>query len=131
MWSPLFDFVNGGGGDFKMSVEGYDIRTDPPGWTGLTRGSNPNETWVVFNGRKQGQFAAELDLREFPFDQQIARVVLESEWKNNTLVWRPAPQILDGLEPPGLVVDGWAQAGVDVKLTNFYYPVSMGTASRP
>jgi len=61
-------------------------------------------------------------LREFPYDMQLAQVVLESQHTNDTLRWVPASTLTRGLMPAGLEMDGWDLLRAFYQQSDNYYP---------
>lgn len=119
MWNAAADFVNARGGS-KFDVEGFSIRADPPGW--VSAAYRRPSTWVVFAGRKADNYQSRLALQEFPYDIQLAQIVLESEHTNETLRWIPSPTLTSGLLPKGLEMDGWDLIRAYTQVSDFYYP---------
>jgi hypothetical protein len=81
---------------------------------------NANETWVVSIGRKLGGLAADLELKEFPFDRQNATVHIESaKYVTSELTWVISPQVRDSLQKA--TVGGWDNGIARAFVTNFTY----------
>jgi hypothetical protein len=73
-------------------------------------------------GRKTGNFASKLALHEFPYDVQLAQMVLESEHTNDTLRWVPSPTLVSGLLPSGVEMDGWDIVRAYYLQSDHFYP---------
>jgi len=69
-------------------------------------------------------------LQEFPYDVQLAQIVLESEHTNDTLKWVPASTLTSGLMPPGLEMDGWDLLRAYYQQADNYYPSLEETYNR-
>jgi hypothetical protein len=69
-------------------------------------------------------------LQEFPFDYQIAQIVLETTATNEAAVFVVAPNIQSGIHPSGLVVDGWDIDTTGYRHTENFYPALEETYDR-
>jgi Ni/Fe-hydrogenase subunit HybB-like protein len=71
-----------------------------------------------------------MQLQEFPFDYQIAQIVLEAAETTDDSVFVTAPSIEEGIQPDGLLVDGWNIDSSGCNHAFNYYPALEQTYDR-
>ncbi len=100
-------------------AEGDDLPNDlclaydgAPSWATFLNGSAPDVsgTWIMCSTRSRVVLDAELLLKAFPWDVQVASVIVESkQWDVDHVEWVPAASIAQGMYPPDgpSGVTGW------------------------
>lgn len=120
---PSPEIINVASGDTDTSITLIDLivsHDDLPEWVNVPSSGNANETWVVSIGRKIGGLAADLELKEFPFDRQNATVNIESaKYVSSDLTWVISPQVRESLRDA--TVGGWDNGIARAYVTNFTY----------
>jgi len=83
----------------------FFVSHGPALFTGLPKSTGG--AWIVGFARLARKYYAQYDLKQFPFDVQIAEILFESyAYNRDKLIWAPSSTLADTMLPKGFVVDG-------------------------
>ena len=115
----------------------FTAQTGPNSWVHDSRTSSEpaNATWVMGVARAHVSLSAEVDLHEFPLDEQRVEIIIESaNWPMSNVEFRAVPSLKEGVLVEGTTattaVRGWNVERISIEEGEHYYPTFDQTYSR-
>lgn len=125
-FSPFFNFENGREVEMRLPPDmtvsiHYDDVVDTLGEVNHT---DSGELWLEYNQRFIGRFGTPLSLQDFPFDEQFARVLLDSAmWPSSQVRFLPYPDFVATLFDSNFEVPEWTFVEGSLTLVDTDYPM--------